>query len=269
VERLISKILPLPYQLDPLFGSYYSNATGLFRGNVRFYNLSSIPYSTDVTWRPVADRVMENADLDAIRGRLGSWNWGAADTIRIEVHDRATFVANVSESLAIFQVLDSLSYSVRSVSKIAPRANSGCSTQRFQVPGSWNLTEYTSRRAAPSTRLLRGKSTSQCGSSGFFFFLPTLRSSPIDMRHIPSVVPARAQNATALVLEDEMTRRLTKLRTMADKGVALEELSNPRGSTLPVVACVLAKVMLETERGSTCALSLSTGSLLRLVSRRG
>lgn len=104
-ERLVSKILPPPYQLDPLFGSYYSNATGLFRGEVRYYNLSSISHDTNVAWRPIADRVMENANLNAIPGRLGSWNWSGANTIRIEVHDRLAIVANVSESIAVFQVL--------------------------------------------------------------------------------------------------------------------------------------------------------------------
>jgi hypothetical protein len=103
-ERLVSKMLPLPYQLDPSFGSYYSNASGLFRGDIRYYNLSSIPHDTNVTWKPIADRVMENANLSAIPERLGSWNWSATDTVRIKVYDRMVNVANVSESVASFQV---------------------------------------------------------------------------------------------------------------------------------------------------------------------
>ena len=102
MEQLVSKILPVPYQLDPSLGSYYSNASGLFHGDVRYYNLSSIPYDTNVTWKPIADRVMENANLSAIPERLGSWNWSAADTIRIKVHDMMTTVTNVSENIAIF-----------------------------------------------------------------------------------------------------------------------------------------------------------------------
>lgn len=112
MERLVSKLLPPPYQLDPLLGSYYSNATGLFRGDVRYYNLSSIPYDTDVTWKPIADRVMENANLSAIPERLGTRNWSAADTIGIRVHDRMMTVANVSESIALLQVLCPLFYCV-------------------------------------------------------------------------------------------------------------------------------------------------------------
>jgi len=105
VERLTSEMLPPPYQLEPSSGSYYSNATGLFHGNVRYHNLSSIPYDTDVTWKSIAERVMENANLSAIPERLGTWNWSAADRIRIRVHDQMATVANVSESVAIFQVL--------------------------------------------------------------------------------------------------------------------------------------------------------------------
>jgi len=98
-------MLPPPYHLEPSLGSYYSNATGLFRGDVRYYNLSSILYDTNVTWKPIADRVMENANLSAIPERLGTWNWSAADRVGVKVHDRMATVVNVSESVAIFQVL--------------------------------------------------------------------------------------------------------------------------------------------------------------------
>lgn len=103
-------MLPPPYQLEPSLGSYYSNATGLFHGDVRYHNLSSIPYDTDVTWKPIADRVMDNANLSAIPERLGTWNWSATDRIGIRVHDRIATVTNVSESVAIFQVFYLLLY---------------------------------------------------------------------------------------------------------------------------------------------------------------
>lgn len=104
VEQLVSKILPPPYQLHPSFGSYYSNATGVFRGDIRYYNLSSIPYDTNVTWKPIADHIMKNANLSAIPERQGTWDWSSADTVEIKVHDRMMTVANVSEDMAIVQV---------------------------------------------------------------------------------------------------------------------------------------------------------------------
>jgi len=55
---------------------------------------------------------MENANLSAIPERLGSWNWSGADAIGIKIHDRMMTVANVSESVAIFQVLRLLFYCV-------------------------------------------------------------------------------------------------------------------------------------------------------------
>jgi len=160
VEHLVSKILPPPYQLDPLFGSYYSNASGLFRGDVHYYNLSSIPYDTNVTWRPIVDGVMENANLSTIPERLGSWNWSAADTIGIKVHDRMATVANVSEGIAIFQVLCPLLYRACPTPKITPRASLSCSTQRPRIPCSWSSMECTSRRTALSTRLPKRKGAS-------------------------------------------------------------------------------------------------------------
>ena len=61
------------------------------------------------------------------------------------------------------------------------------------------------------------------------FTQPSSRSSSIDIRYIPSVVPASVQNATALVIQDEMARRLSKLKTMADWGAMVEELSASQG----------------------------------------
>ena len=160
VEQLVSKILPPPYQLDPLFGSYYSNASGLFRGDVNYYNLSSIPYDTNVTWGPIVDRLMENANLSTIPERLGTWNWSATDTIGIKVHDRMATMANVSEGIAIFQVLCPFFYRASFTPKITPRVNSSCSIQRPRIPFSWSLTEYTSRKTALSTRLPKRKGAS-------------------------------------------------------------------------------------------------------------
>ena len=88
------------------------------------------------------------------------------------------------------------------------------------------------------------------------------------MRYIPSVVPTGAQNATASVLRDEMARRLSKLRTMADWSAMLEELSASRGNALPAISYPLTEVVFEINRRHTGALSLSMGSLLQLASRR-
>ena len=130
MEQLVSKILLFPHQLDSRFGSYYSNTSGLFRGDVRYYNLSSIPYNTNVTWRPIVDLVMENVNLSTIPERLGSWNWSAADTVGIKVHDR---MVNVSESIATFQVLCPLLCRACFTPKIAPRANSSYLTRRPRI----------------------------------------------------------------------------------------------------------------------------------------
>ena len=152
-------MLPVPYQLDPSFGSYYSNASGLFRGDVRYYNLSSIPYDTNVTLKPIADRIMENANISAIPELLGNWNWSAADTIRIKVHDMMTTVANVSESIAIFQVHLPLPY-VWLVLRVTFRGSSSYLTLLSRIPYSWSSMVCTSRKMVPSMRLLKKKGMS-------------------------------------------------------------------------------------------------------------
>jgi len=50
------------------------------------------------------------------------------------------------------------------------------------------------------------------------------------MRYIPSIVPISAQNATAVVLQDEMNHRLSKLRTAADWGAMLQEVVASKGN---------------------------------------
>ena len=161
VERVVSNILPLPLQLDPSFGSYYSNASGLFRGDVHFYNLSSIHHDANVTWKPIADRVMENVNLSAIPERLGDWNWSAADTIGIRVHDTMATVTNVSESIAIFQVLYSLFYHPWCISKVAFRESSSCPTPLSRIPCYWSLMVCTLSTMALSMHLHKRKGASR------------------------------------------------------------------------------------------------------------
>lgn len=163
-------MLPPPYQLDPSLGSYYSNVTGFFRGDTRYYNLSSIPYDTNVTWKPTADHIMENANLSAIPERLGTWNWSAADSITIKVHDRMMAMTNVSESIAIFQVLCSSLSRVCLIPKIILRGSSSYSIQGSQKPCFWSSMEYTSRRTGLSMRLLKGKGGSHYATPQYDLF---------------------------------------------------------------------------------------------------
>jgi hypothetical protein len=161
MERLVSEILPVPHQPDPFFGSYYSNASGWFHGDVRYYNLSSIPYDTNVTWKPIADHLMENTNLSAIPERLGNWNWSATDTIGIRVLDMMTTVSNVSESMAIFQVLCSLIYPALRVSKIVFRAGLNCPTLQSRIQYCWSSMVSTSRKMVHSTHLLKRRGVSR------------------------------------------------------------------------------------------------------------
>ena len=61
------------------------------------------------------------------------------------------------------------------------------------------------------------------------------------MRYIPSVVPVSAQNVTAVVLQDEMNRRLSKLRTMADWGAMLQEVVASKGNVLSILVAARAQ----------------------------
>lgn len=61
------------------------------------------------------------------------------------------------------------------------------------------------------------------------------------MRYIPSIVPISVQNATAVVLQDEMDRRLSKLRTVADWGSMLQEVAASKGNALSILVAARAQ----------------------------
>jgi len=61
------------------------------------------------------------------------------------------------------------------------------------------------------------------------------------MRYIPSIVPISAQNATAVVLQDEMNRRLSKLKTAADWGAMLQEVVASKGNALLILVAARAQ----------------------------
>lgn len=63
-----------------------------------------------------------------------------------------------------------------------------------------------------------------------------------------------------------MARRLSKLRTMADWGAIVEELSASKGGSLLVKYCALTQVDLEIHRRGTNAPSPFTGNLLKPMS---
>lgn len=88
------------------------------------------------------------------------------------------------------------------------------------------------------------------------------------MRYIPSLVPTSVQNATALVLQDEMIRRLSQLKSVADWGAMVEELSVSKGSTLLLWSCSVTKVILEVNRRRTSAPLRFMGNLMRHPSLR-
>jgi len=61
------------------------------------------------------------------------------------------------------------------------------------------------------------------------------------MRYIPSIVPISVQNATAVVLQDEMDRRLSKLKTVADWGAMLQEVAASKGNALSILVAARAQ----------------------------
>lgn len=68
--------------------------------------------------------------------------------------------------------------------------------------------------------------------------LTTPRS--IDARYLPGVVPAGARNATALIIQGELARRISELKSTTDWETKFEKLSASGGSVLLMVARALS-----------------------------
>ena len=111
LDPLVQNFISFGPELDSKQGSYYSNVSALFRGDIAFYNLTSISHNTNATWHVLADNFINGTNVTAIPQRLGAWNWTNTEKVGIKIHDRkATGVANVTEEIAIFHVSNSSLY---------------------------------------------------------------------------------------------------------------------------------------------------------------
>ena len=86
---LVSAFLPFGRELDPQRGSYYSNMTGFWHGNLQLHNLTALNATEEVaSWRHLSEQWMSASNLTAIPERLGPWNWTRSDKVTLNVGDK-------------------------------------------------------------------------------------------------------------------------------------------------------------------------------------
>ena len=86
---LVSSFLPFGAELDPMRGSYYSNMTGFWHGDLQLHNLTSLNSTEEkAPWRPFAEQWMLASNLTAIPERLVPWNWTRSNKVTLNVGDK-------------------------------------------------------------------------------------------------------------------------------------------------------------------------------------
>ncbi|KAF9461528.1 hypothetical protein BDZ94DRAFT_1196082 [Collybia nuda] len=186
--------------LDPNQASYYSNVTGFIHGTSNFHNITPVAHSENQT--VPAQMYMADVNTTAIPERLGTWNWTASNKVALSVVEKMPFHWNgtaVSENIAL-------------------------------VHGRIELTDSNTHE---DLRLEFEGVHFLSNGSIYGFAEPTGRH--IDIRLLPSLVPASAKNETAQIIRPELIARINKLKGLIDAGVIDHDSNNddPPKSTCP------------------------------------
>jgi hypothetical protein len=93
--------------LDPITSSYYSNITGTFHGDTKFYNITP-PFlnNTAHEWSPLAEQYMAHANMSLILDKTGAWNWSASDKVALSFVEKP-LITNASNNIALIHVRQS------------------------------------------------------------------------------------------------------------------------------------------------------------------
>ncbi|KAJ7765390.1 hypothetical protein DFH07DRAFT_1014818 [Mycena maculata] len=175
--------------LDTYTSSYYSNTTGTFHGDAKFYNVTP-PSLNDTAheWSPLAEQYMADANMSVILDKLGSWNWSASDKIALSLVEKRPSFVNASENVVLIH------------GKIELTDENSSEDLRLEFEGIHFVSNGTMYALAQPGR-------------------------HVDLRFLPSIVPEAFRNETARIVEPELNSRIEKLRRLIDAGV-IEQESN-------------------------------------------
>ncbi|KAJ6581462.1 hypothetical protein B0H19DRAFT_1217673 [Mycena capillaripes] len=185
--------------LDPHTSSYYSNITGTFHGDTKFYNITP-PFLNNTTreWLPLAEKYMADANMSLIPEKTGSWNWSASDKAALSLVEKQPSFTNASEHLALIH------------GKIELTDEHTSEDLRLEFEGIHFI------------------------SNGTIYALAEPTGRHVDLRFLPSIVPAAFRNETAQIVEPELASRIAKLKNLIDAGVIEPEAALDEG---PKTSC--------------------------------
>ncbi|KAI1782212.1 hypothetical protein LXA43DRAFT_932813 [Ganoderma leucocontextum] len=192
---LVSAFLPFGVELDPKRGSYYSNMTGFWHGDLRLHNLTALNATEQVApWRPLSEQWMLAANLTAIPERLGPWNWTRSNKVTLNVGDK----------------------------RVPFRRKEGNETRNIAIiHGKVDLADPESqddlRLDFEGIHVL---------STGAVYAIAESTGHGIDLRNLPAFVPEVYRNDSARAVEAEVRFRISKLKDKIDAGAFEQDSSS-------------------------------------------
>lgn len=101
---LVTAFLPFGRELAPARGSYYTNMTGFWHGDVQPHNLTALNTTEQSSpWRHLSEQLMTTTNLSKIPDLLGLWNWTRSNKVTLNVGDKLVPL-NATKDIAIIHV---------------------------------------------------------------------------------------------------------------------------------------------------------------------
>ena len=106
---LVHSFVDMGPVLAPDMGSYYTNLTGFWHGEIDFHNLTSLSTNDSTsTWSTTATDFISQTNMTELPELLGTWKWAATEKLSLSVGDKIvvnqTLPQNVSEDISIIHV---------------------------------------------------------------------------------------------------------------------------------------------------------------------
>ncbi|KAH9855277.1 hypothetical protein C2E23DRAFT_815072 [Lenzites betulinus] len=190
---LVRAFMTFGSEIEPHRGSYYSNMTGFWHGEVQSHNLTSLNVSEATSsWMHLSEQFMLPVNLTTVPDLLGPWNWTRSNKLSLSMGDKLiTYEHGGSErhNVAI-------------------------------IHGKIDLSEPDS-----SEELRLDFEGIHVLSTGSVYAMAENTGRGMDLRTLPALVPENLRNESARAVEAELTTRISRLKDKIESGAFDQDAS--------------------------------------------
>ncbi|THH03274.1 hypothetical protein EW145_g6386 [Phellinidium pouzarii] len=239
--------------LNPSLASYYSNITGFVHGPIEIYNLTSalnlssdasthpqdphitlemgpeIPFTSSIptapkhSWEHTASEFVKDINMTSAIEHIGTWNWSAPMELAFRVLEKRPVVELPGGS----------SWGRSNDDGNASRMNSSLWADISLMHGRVDLVDKNT-----GDELGFDMEAVHFVENGTVYGFAEPSGRHVDVRDLPSLVPARYMNATAQAVNAELLARIHRLQEMVDSGVIevdTQTAEDPPKTTCPFI----------------------------------